>query len=163
MSAFVDRSAFLSAMSVMPGPVTLVTTIGGGGKMGLTVSAVCSLSADPPSVVACVNKSASAHDAFEAAGCFGVNILRPGQQDLASLFTRKEVDRFAGRSWTCLSTGAPILQDALVAFDCSIDRIVDGYSHSLLIGLVREVRWSEEDAADCLIWHHRRYRKSHEL
>lgn len=161
--ATIDRAIFLDVMSIVPGPVAIVTTIGETGPMGLTVSAVCSLSADPPSVIACVNKSASAHDTFAAAGCFGVNILSPRQRNLATLFTRKEIDRFAGHAWTRLSTGAPILENALVALDCSIDRIVDAYSHSVLIGLVRDVRWCKEAAPDCLLWHHRRYRTSHEL
>jgi len=159
----VDRVAFLEAMSVLPGPVSLITTAYAGERMGLTASAVCSLSADPPSIIACVNKSASAHDMILKAGCFAVNILRPGQQDAATLFTRKEVDRFAGHDWAELSTGAPVLADALVAFDCRLDRAIDGFSHSILIGIVEQLSFPAHGDEESLIWHRRRYRGSADI
>lgn len=161
--AGVDRGDFLEAMSALPGPVSIITTGIGGRRMGLTASSVCSLSADRPSVIACINKNASAHDFLLSAGCFGVNFLRPGQQDAAELFTCKDVDRFATHEWIELTTGAPILADALVALDCRLDRAIDGFSHTILIGMVEQLARRSVSDSDCLVWHRRRFRTAADI
>ena len=69
--------------------VTLVTTAGGGSRAGLTATAVCSVSAEPPQLLACVNREAEAHRLLLATGHLAVNLLSAGQHELA--------DRFAGR------------------------------------------------------------------
>lgn len=157
------REEFLQAMSLLPGPVALITTGTEEHRKGLTVSAVCSLSADPPSLIVCVNKTASAHDELLRRGCFGVNLLKPGQEDLARLFTQKGVDRFASADWTHLATGAPVLNSALIAFDCRLDKAVDGYSHTILIGVVESLLITERVDEECLVWHQRRYRACAEI
>lgn len=159
----VARGDFLEAMSALPGPVSLITTGHGDRRMGLTASSLCSLSADRPSIIVCVNKSASAHDFLLENGCFGVNILHPSQLDAAELFTSKGVDRFASHQWIELTTGAPILADALVALDCRLNRAIDGFSHTILIGVVEQLISREADEADCLVWHRRRFRTAADL
>lgn len=155
--AAIDRGAFLNAMSVLPGPVAIITTGGQDTRNGLTVSAICSLSADPPSIVVCVNKSASAHDSIIANRCFGASVLRPDQQELATLFTQKNVDRFATAEWTSLSTGAPLLVSSLVSLDCRLVEAMDGFSHTILKGVVVDMIRSAQEPSACLLWHQRRY------
>jgi flavin reductase len=155
-----DRVRFLEAMAAVPGPVCLITTRIGEERFGLTASSFTSLSADPPSVIICVNKGASAHDRIIEAGSFGVSLLGPGQYDAADLFTRKNVDRFSQHQWTELSTGAPLLQNSQVAFDCRVAKTIDGFSHTILIGLVEDILMSGHEDAECLVWHMRSYRTS---
>ncbi|WP_221623863.1 MULTISPECIES: flavin reductase family protein [Burkholderia] len=157
------RALFLEAMSHLPGPVALITTGSGAKRMGLTVSAICSLSADPPSLLTCINKNASAHDELVARGVFGVNVLRPSQVDMASLFTQKGVDRFASSDWTERATGAPLLSTALVTFDCRLKEAIDGFSHTILIGTVDSIEIAEDEDRNCLMWHQRRYRTIAEI
>lgn len=159
----VDRSIFLEAMSQLPGPVSLVTTGDGAKRMGLTVSALCSLSADPPSLLVCVNKDAGAHKELLARRVFGVNVLRPMQKEIATLFTQKGIDRFANGEWVRRSTGAPLLSTALIAFDCMVEKAIDGFSHTIFIGTVCDIILPRENAAECLVWHQRRYRTSSEI
>lgn len=159
-----DRATFLEAMASFPGPVSLITTGDADqGRMGLTVSAICSLSADPPSIVACVNKDASAHAAILDNACFGANILRTGQENIATLFTQKGIDRFGTHDWITLSTGAPILASALIGLDCRLERAIDGFTHTILIGLVEDIRIAHDADHECLMWHRRRYRASADL
>lgn len=153
----IDRGAFLNAMSLLPGPVAIITTGGEEQRNGLTVSAICSLSADPPSIVVCVNKSASAHDSIIANGCFGVSVLRSGQEEIATLFTKKNVDRFATAEWTTLSTGSPVLTSCLVSLDCRLVEAMDGFSHTILKGTVVDMIHSGQEPSACLLWHQRRY------
>lgn len=156
-----ERETFIQAMAALAGGVTIVTTGEGDRCGGLTATAMCSLSADPPSLIVCVNKGASAHDLLVAEGRFAVNVLGSDHRDLALQFAKSSVtsrDKFAGGAWGTLATGVPVLETAEAAFDCELDRVVDGYSHSILIGLVKRTLVRGESDGSGLVWHGRRFR-----
>lgn len=138
----VDSRTFKDGMRRLAAGVTLVTTHGPQGRGGLTATAVCSLSADPPRLLACVNHSASCHDAIAASERFCVNVLALTHQALARRFadpTIRGEERFAEGHWTTFATGAPVLADALVAFDCRVaDRLQSG-THTVFIGDVAAI------------------------
>jgi flavin reductase len=152
-----QQRAFLDAMANLPTSVSLVTTGNGAQRAGLTVSAFSSLSTEPPSVVVCVNKNAGAHQALLDNGAFTVNVLGAEQQDFASLFAQKGVDRFASDAWRTGETGTPVLGGALMALECRLHQVVDGFSHNMLIGVVQRIHHQPEDAGKPLIWHQRRF------
>lgn len=107
------------------------------------VTAVCSLSADPPLLLACINRSAAAHAVIRRTRCFAVNILRGEQKDLAACFSGrlglKDVARFGHGSWMVGVTGAPFLEDGVAAFDCTVEDEFDRATHTIFIGGVRAV------------------------
>ncbi|OAP50177.1 flavin reductase family protein [Sinorhizobium saheli] len=145
---------FREAMQRFAGPVTAITTIENGVPSGLMATAVCSLSAEPPSLIVCINKSASAHDAILRLGFFGVSVLPDTLKAFADHFARaKGADRFEGALWIMQETGAPLLAGASVAFDCRIAHAHDGYSHTILVGLIHEILLPNENADRCLLWH----------
>jgi flavin reductase (DIM6/NTAB) family NADH-FMN oxidoreductase RutF len=123
--------------------VTLVTTAGGGSRAGLTATAVCSVSAEPPQLLACVNREADAHRLLLATGHLAVNLLAAGQQELADRFAgRTGIDgeaRFGAGRWTTLVTGAPILEEALASFDCRIVTAHEAGTHTIFIARVLDV------------------------
>ncbi len=127
---------FKHGMRRLAGAVHLITTSDGKTKQGLTATAVCSLTAAPPTLVACVNKSASAHDALLDNRVFAVNVLAQNQMHLAQLFAdNSAIDkRFSRGDWTTRVTGAPILSGSLCNFDCRLIESVDRSTHTLLIG-----------------------------
>ncbi len=140
--AHVDGARFRAGMRRLAGAVTLVTTSWNGVRQGLTASAVCSLTADPPSLLACVNKSASAHDPINEASSFAVNVLASDQSDLARVFSdsQRTAKRFDHGRWLVGLTGAPLLEGALVSFDCHIDQRISKSTHTIFIGAVKDVR-----------------------
>ena len=73
----IDLATFRACMRQVPGAVTVVTTVHEGTRGGLTATAVCSVSADPPQILVCVNRSSSAEAVIVAAGRFGVSFLSP--------------------------------------------------------------------------------------
>ena len=95
----------------------------------------------------CVNRSASAWPLLVRHGHFGVNVLAASQQPVADRFAgrngEKGAERFAGADWLDLATGAPILADALIAFDCELEERIDRHSHAILIGRVRALHGVE--------------------
>ena len=123
----IDAAAFKKGMRHLAASVTLITTRHRDLRGGLTATAVCSVSAEPPQLLICVNKTASAHDPIAEAGLFCVNILAPDH--------RKIAERFADMGeWSTLSTGAPVLKGCPVSFDCKLVTKVAAGTHTIYIG-----------------------------
>jgi flavin reductase len=153
--------SFQDAMALFAAGVTAVTTMRDGQPVGLIATSVCSLSSEPPSIVVCVNKSASAHDAIVAHGKFAVNLLSDDQSDVVERFREaKGHERFAAGQWTTLATGAPVLADAAVALDCTLEKCHDGFTHSIFVGVIERISCRQSVDASCLLWHARAYARS---
>jgi flavin reductase len=156
----VSRQEFRDAMARLGAAVNVVTTDGAAGRAGLTASAVCSVTDDPPTLLVCLNRSSRASALFKRNGVLCVNTLAAGQDALSDVFAGKgrmePEDRFASARWTRLATGAPVLEDAaVVSFDCRIAEIVEKGTHSVLFAEIEGIRQGAEGGA--LIWYGRDY------
>ena len=151
------RDAFRDAMAKLAGAVNVVTTDGPGGRAGFTASAVCSVSDAPPTLLVCLNRSASVYETFKANRSLCVNTLAHAQEAVATMFGGKTpmADRFAAAAWTTLSTGAPVLDGALACFDCSVADIVESGTHDVMFCTVLAVRMGS--SANGLVYFDRRF------
>jgi flavin reductase len=135
-----DAAAFRDAMAQVVSAVHVVTTEGPGGRVGLTATAVASVSDSPPTVLACLARASRTLAAIEASGAFCINTLPAHLAELAEIFaSRRGIDgdaRFMTARWGTLATGAPVLLDAISAFDCRLVAAHDIASHRILIGEV---------------------------
>lgn len=135
-----SAAEFRSAMRNVPGTVSIVTTGKQPSRHGLTLTAGCSLSTDPSSVLVCVNKSAGAHDTIKASKAFCWNILTTDHFALAHKFSGQDGSkgdaRFSDGLWQQLETGAPSLIEAICSFDCRVVQAYDAGSHTIFIGAV---------------------------
>lgn len=132
---------FKLGMRSLAGAVSIITCRHEGSVFGMTATAVCSATAEPPTVLACINRSTTTHEAISKAGIFCVNVLRHEDRELSSLFSgaQKGEGRFREAQWTKLSTAAPVLGDALAAFDCRVvNRMVHG-THTIFLGEVQQL------------------------
>lgn len=147
-------------MARLGAAVNIITTDGLGGRAGFTASAVCSVTDEPPSLLVCLNRSASVYETFKRNGVLCVNVLGAGHQDISSLFGGKTPmdERFAAATWSLGQSGAPILEDASVSFDCRLRQITEVGTHDILICEVMSVTISQQ--ARSLIYFNRQY---HEL
>ena len=132
----IDAATFRACMRQVPGAVTVVTTVHQGTRGGLTATAVCSVSADPPQMLVCVNRSSSAEAVIAAAGRFGVSFLSHEQEPVANAFAASLDDRFDHAEWTELGSGVPLLQDAAAAFDCVVVQMIQAGTHTIFIGAI---------------------------
>lgn len=135
---------FKVAMRSLAATVTLVTAGRDGNRSGLAVTAACSLSMDPPSMVVCVNQSSNTHDRIVEEGHFGVNLLSSGDdhQDLVMLFSDSSKigeDKFSSGEWLRIGDSAPLLADTLASIDCKVVNSVRMGTHTMFIGEVRKV------------------------
>ncbi|MFD2236568.1 flavin reductase [Aureimonas populi] len=149
---------FRQGMSRLGAAVNLITSGGPEGRHGMTASAVCSITDDPPTLLVCVNRGNRSHDIFNGNGNLCVNVLAGRHRALSDAFAGRggAGERFEEGAWTTLATGAPVLVDAVVAFDCRIvERRAVG-THSVFYARVEAVRVGEEPA-ETLIWFDRAY------
>src|SRR5918911_1633 len=118
----IDAEQFKMGMRTLAGAVNIVTSAHAGHRYGMTATAVCSATAEPPTVLACINKLATTHGAVAKSGVFCVNVLRAEDWELSTAFSGAQSGeaRFKTRNWTRLATGSPVLIDALVSFDCRV-------------------------------------------
>lgn len=148
---------FREGMSRLGAAVSLITTDGPEGRHGMTASAVCSITDDPPTLLVCINRTNRSHDLFNGNGTLCVNVLAAHHQDLANAFAgRGGQERFAAGDWMTLATGAPILTDAVAAFDCRVVERVTIGTHSVFYARVEEVRLGNEPPLG-LMWFNRAY------
>ncbi|MDP9632700.1 MULTISPECIES: flavin reductase [Ensifer] len=148
---------FREGMSRLGAAVNLITSDGPEGRHGMTASAVCSITDSPPTLLVCVNRGNRSHDVFNGNGNLCVNVLASRHQTLSNAFAgRGDGDRFAAGDWTVLATGAPVLADAVVAFDCRIiERRAIG-THSVFYARVAAT-YLGNVPAETLIWFDRSY------
>jgi flavin reductase (DIM6/NTAB) family NADH-FMN oxidoreductase RutF len=140
----IDAAAFKKGMRHLAASVTLITTKDGPLRGGLTATAVCSVSADPPQILVCVNKTASAHDPIGKSGFFCVNILAPEHRKIAERFAGMDGvegdERFADMGeWSTLTTSAPVLKGCPVSFDCKLVSEVSAGTHTIYIGQIVDI------------------------
>ena len=133
----VSSLEYRAALRHFASGVTVVTTRDREGRpCGLTASAFTSVSLDPPLVLVCVDREATAHPAFEVYGWFAVNMLATGQEHLSRRFALSGGDKFAGVAYHEGRARLPILGDVVAALECRIVHRYAGGDHSILVGEV---------------------------
>lgn len=139
----ISSEMFKQSMRLLAGGVCIVATNSDGEWHGLTMTAVCSLTMDPPSIIACVNRDAGAHDTMSATRRVSVNLLSHDHMDLAELFSSSRVkgpERFDESKWVGMASGVPALIDALAVLDCEVVREITVGQHSVFFCEVKNVR-----------------------
>lgn len=135
----ISTDLFRFVMRQVASPVSVIAAQVGERRGGLTATAVCSATADPPTILVCINRTASAGILIAEAAAFSVNFLSDEQTALARLFSTPGLEsdvRFAGGTWTRAVTGAPLLRGAVGAFDCRVVETVPCGSHQIFLGRV---------------------------
>jgi flavin reductase (DIM6/NTAB) family NADH-FMN oxidoreductase RutF len=149
------------AMRRVASTVNVITICVANQPMGITATAMSSLSMDPPSLLVCINRAASLHASIADVSHFGVNVLHAEQADLAQMFAdrTKEELRFASGGWHLDCERPPRLLDAQASFLCRrIDHHQFG-THSIFIGVVEDVVF--RDGVDPLIYLNGQYGRGH--
>lgn len=137
-----SREEFFAIMSAFPTGVAIVTTIDADGQpRGLTTNSVCSVSADPPMLLVCVDRTSRTLEALRHARRFVVNFMSDGRGDLCALFASKADDKFAHVAWEPGLGGVPLLvEDALAIAECRSEQELEAGDHLIFTGRVEAGR-----------------------
>lgn len=147
-------------MALLTGAVNVVTTTGPSGRYGFTASAVCSVTDSPATLLVCMNRSSYSHAHFIANKILAVNVLGAAQEQTSTIFssTLSAEERFNHGLWTTLATGAPVLEDSLVSFDCEIVQVQEVGTHDIFIGRVVAIKQAPpQNKEPALVYFNRAY------
>lgn len=159
---FADQSdkglqSFRNGMAGLGSAVNVITTRVEDFPVGFTATAVSSVTDTPPTLLVCLNRSASVFEVFNKADFLCVNTLCAYQDVVSGLFSGKksQTERFQEVDWKEFITGAPVLQTSAIAFDCAISTRVSVGTHDIFIcevlGIVRAESMSN------LVYFNRKY------
>ncbi|MDI3340479.1 MAG: flavin reductase family protein [Sphaerobacter sp.] len=154
----VDRDTFRDVLARFPSGVVVVTTSNPDGYHGMTVSAFCSVSLDPPLVLVCIDRETQGHDKLVAAPAWAVNILAREQTFLA--------DQFAGRApladpafsrvpHRVGALGVPLINGCVAWIECRPWARYPGGDHTIFVGQVEHLALGEAD--DPLVYFDREF------
>jgi flavin reductase (DIM6/NTAB) family NADH-FMN oxidoreductase RutF len=153
-----QRSQFIEAMSQIVSGVSIVTTDGPAGRFGLTVSSFCSLDADPPMVLICVNQRSPLLQAIIQNRVLALNVLAESHAELADVFAGRphqgSAYDFDRASWTSGETKSPLLEGAVALFDCDLAEHYEAATHVIFTA---KVRHSQHDPQIPLLYTRRAY------
>ena len=135
----IEKDFFRQVMGQFMSGVTVVTTLSKEGLAGLTVSAFCSLSLDPPLVLICVDLRSTALPFIRDSGTFVVNILTKEQEHLSRCFATSSDERFehfCHAAYHTAATSSPVLDDVLAFIDTRIIAEYPGGDHAIFVSQV---------------------------
>ncbi|MGI5127832.1 flavin reductase [Pseudonocardia sp. CA-107938] len=153
------QSDFRAAMANLSAAVNVVTTDGPCGRAGMTVSAACSVTDAPPTLLVCVNRASRSHAVLVGNGRLCVNVLAGEHEDLARHFAGAAnlppAERFTDARWDLTGYGVPVLRGAAAAVLGRIRGRSELGSHSVLFVDVEQVR--TQDGGGALVYFQRRF------
>jgi len=139
-----DEYRFRSVLSRFASGVTVVTAVDVKGvDHGITVSAFCSLSLEPPLVLVCIDHQTVMHGVLGGSTAFAINVLAVDQEDLARKFSDPDNNRFDGTSFTRGDNGAPALTGAAATLACALMERYEGGDHTIFVGRVETAESSD--------------------
>jgi flavin reductase (DIM6/NTAB) family NADH-FMN oxidoreductase RutF len=146
LSTYPLRGDMLLAMRRLARSVTVISCSHGGQRYSMSATAVDSLSTEPPSLLICINRSASLYPPLEAGADFCVNVLSARHQGIAIDCggRLKGEARFTTGDWQTSSHGVPYLHDAQASLVCAQDGRFEYGTHTVFIGRLKEVLMSGE-------------------
>ena len=140
----IDKDEFRAALSRFASGVTVVTTKDTDGNLhGLTVSAFCSVSLEPPLILICIDKHTASHNAFQQSNHFVVNVLHEEQIHYSNQFAAPIADKFDGIAYHLGIEGIPVLADALVNLECRLVNAHDDGDHTIFVGQIEKSHTSD--------------------
>jgi flavin reductase ActVB len=158
--AVIDTVDFRNAMARFASGVTVATTVDRAGQpAGFTASAFSSLSLDPPLILVCLDKRANSYAAFRSCEQFAVSILAADQEEIATRFATRDVDKFEGVTVVRGEvTGLPLIPEAVAHLECRVFGRPDGGDHTIIIGEVLRAASTDHEP---LLHFNRRFGRFH--
>jgi flavin reductase (DIM6/NTAB) family NADH-FMN oxidoreductase RutF len=142
--------AMKDGMRRLPSGVCVVSTqTADGGRFAMTASSVTSVSDQPASLLACINRNARITPALTLGQKFAINILSKNHQDISTLCATGDQGskRFDLGRWLLAPDQTPYLEDAEAVFECEVDLVQPYGTHNIVVGRIIAVRVADSGPA----------------
>ncbi len=145
------------ALRRLASSVTVITSYHDGQRLAMAATAVDALSMEPPSLLVCINQTASMHMALSLGTVFCINILHRSQEKIAQLCGggANGEERFSIGTWHTAAENVPYLEGAQANIMCTVDAAFAYGTHGIFVGKVQQVTVSE--SIDPLLYMNGRY------
>lgn len=149
----IDADTFRSVLGRFASGVTILTARdANGGDHGMTVSAFCSLSLDPPLVLVCIDHDASMLPLLLAHPPVGISILAAEQETYSRRFAAEEDDRFDGIAFTRGANGVVLLDGSLAHMECRLLEHHRSGDHTIFIAEIEQAQSHTTDGRPLLYY-----------
>jgi flavin reductase (DIM6/NTAB) family NADH-FMN oxidoreductase RutF len=143
----ISKEDFRAALGRFASGITVVTSVDKQGRAhGMTVSAFCSVSLDPPLILVTISKDTGSHYSIAESGKFVVNILREDQEHVSELFAAPVPDRFSEARYIESQHGVPVIEGALANLECDLRYSHEGGDHTIYVGEITDAHMSDDGA-----------------
>ena len=132
----VTKEQFTEVMRRFAASVNIITSADGEQKNGMTATAVCSVTAEPPSALIIVNRSNRSYGTIARTKKFAVNVLANDQRHLAAHFASKLPKPFSDVPHHSGTTGCPLIEGADAHIECVVIQEVDIGTHTIFVGKI---------------------------
>lgn len=136
---------FRNALGRFTTGVTVVTTVGDRGPIGITANSFASVSMDPPLIMWCPAKASHRYPAFVECTNFAIHVMGSEHSHVAEKFAR-EPHAFDGLSVTENESGIPVIDDCIARFECTTEQLHDAGDHMIVVGRVTLAAHREGEA-----------------
>jgi flavin reductase (DIM6/NTAB) family NADH-FMN oxidoreductase RutF len=152
----VDADLFRHAFRRHAASVVVVTYIDSSGSpRGMTATAVCALSVDPPSLIVCIDRSTLTHEEVMHRRTFAIDMLSTSQRRISAHCSRRGLDKRLHDGWLVPATGPdepPHLAGSVAHLVCTIESALDAFTHTIVVGRVRSI-WLNPLDPEPLLYH----------
>jgi flavin reductase (DIM6/NTAB) family NADH-FMN oxidoreductase RutF len=152
----IDPHRFRQVLGHLPTGVTVITSNGADGPVGMAANSVTSVSLDPPMILFCPAKSSATWPDLRASGAFCINVLAGHHEELSRQFAAKDVDRFAGVDYRSRETG-PALTDAVAWIECRMRDEHDAGDHTIVVADVVAIEAAQDVDLEPLVFFRGQY------
>ena len=156
----IDQRRLRDALGQFPTGVVIVTAATAAGeRIGMTVSSFNALSLEPPLVLFSVLRRAHSFAAWQAVSHYAIHVLNAEQEQLSNRFAQPMGEKWMGLTPLVGASGAPLLSNALVVFECEAHARHDGGDHEIFVGHVIALHENTMTRGRPLVFFDGRYRQ----
>ena len=156
--ASADAAAFRDVIRHLASGVTIITSSLDGEPVGLTATAVCSVSATPPMLLVSLTAASRTAQGVAETGAFAVHLLPHAGRKYAEQFASRGSHFQDVKYSPTPDRQIPVLANALGWFLCQVENSLPMADHVIFVGRVLQCELKDK-SPDPLVYFDRNYRK----
>ena len=140
----IDGRELRNALGRFATGVCIISTVAESGEaLGMTANSFASVSLDPPLVLWSLQNNSEVFDVFSAPRHFAINVLASEHQEHSNRYAKKGDHLLDPAHYTPGKFGSPLINDALVSFECELHASHEGGDHLIIVGRIKDLRSRE--------------------